>query len=131
MKLNKLLEKIENIKVEFYKEDKFKINFNGKIYDFWEEFYPKFAYDKTTKENSVIEGIQLYFNKYNKERLNLKPLIDLFSPKFEKPDIKLRGEFVNNKFIIDESSLEIDEEELKVSKVKNKLLDVENPYNDL
>jgi hypothetical protein len=29
MKLNKLLEKIENIKVEFYKDDKFKINFNG------------------------------------------------------------------------------------------------------
>jgi len=42
----------------------------------------------------------------------------------------VKGEFINNKFIIDESSLEFDDEEVDVQKTKFILIDKNNRYND-
>ncbi len=84
-----------------------------------------------TKEYSVIEGLKIFFEKRTKTNIfDIMSMLEYFEPKFEKPDVKLKGEFINNKFIIDESSLGFDDEEVDVQKTKFNLIDKNNRYND-
>lgn len=134
MKLNKLLEKMENVKVEFYKEDdKFKVNFNNNIYTSKE-----FLLLNDKRKDAVVGVIHNFLLDkilkkgvgYGKTNLDFNDVIEIFEPNIKPSDIYFKGEFINNKFIIDEPSIKFDLDEINITRIKNLLIDRLSQYLD-